>query len=121
MAQLDAIAWTFFSECATSNEVLELLVPHEVAYTSFKTVRDTATFTSKRLIVRDSQGLTGHKTEIYSLPWSSVSMWSTENAGTFDLSSEVELWTRAGHLKIQLKKGADVRKIDSLIAQCVLG
>ena len=49
-------------------------------------------------------------------------MWSTENAGGFlDFTAEVDLWTRAGHIKIQLSKGIDVRQFDKLIADCVLG
>ena len=40
---------------------------------------ETAAIT-KRLIVRDAQGLTGKKVEIYSLPYSSINMWSSENA-----------------------------------------
>ncbi|WP_143079442.1 hypothetical protein [Alkalibacterium subtropicum] len=48
-------------------------------------------------------------------------MWSTENAGKMlDFNAEVELWTRAGHLKINLKKGVDIRKFDNLIATAVL-
>lgn len=76
---------------------------------------------NKRLIVRDTQGLTGKKVEIYSLPYSSIYMWSTENAGKlFDFNVEVELWTRAGHIKINLQKGVDIRKFDKLIANAIL-
>ncbi|WP_081385327.1 PH domain-containing protein [Actinomyces oris] len=82
-------------------------------------MRDSAVFTSKRLIVRDVQGLTGRKAEIYSLPYSAINMWSTENAGTFGMNSEVELWTRAGHIKIKFGVQVDVRKIDRLISACV--
>ena len=77
-------------------------------------------FTTKRLIVRDAQGVTGKKVEIYSLPYSSINMWSSENAGKLDFNSELELWTRAGHIKVKLGKGADVRRLDSLIAWAVL-
>lgn len=50
-----------------------------------------------------------------------VNMWSTENAGSFlDINAEVELWTRAGHIKVNLKKGIDVRKFDKLIAEALL-
>ena len=59
--------------------------------------------------------------EIYSLPYSSINMWSSENAGRFDVNAEVELWTRAGHVKINLLRGVDVRRLDGLIAQAVLG
>ena len=47
-------------------------------------------------------------------------MWSTENAGMIDFNSEVELWTRAGHLKINLNRGIDIRKFDKLIAENIL-
>ncbi|MDO5032051.1 PH domain-containing protein [Corynebacterium sp.] len=113
--------WMFVEEVAIPDDVNELLVPGEQPYAAFKTFRDSAIFTSHRLIVRDSQGLTGKKIEIYSLPYSAINMWSTENAGKLlDLSAEVELWTRAGHIKIKLGKKIDVRRIDSLIATAVL-
>ncbi|WDU83619.1 PH domain-containing protein [Caloramator sp. Dgby_cultured_2] len=115
------IIWTFISECPIPDDVKDLLVEGEEAIAAYKTLRDSAIFTNKRLIVRDAQGLTGKKVEIYSLPYSSINMWSTENAGRFlDFSAEVELWTRAGHIKINLNKGVDIRKFDKLIANAVL-
>lgn len=112
--------WTFMSEVPIPDDVANLIVEGERPYAAFKTIRDSAIFTTKRLIVRDAQGLTGKKVEIYSLPYSSINMWSTENAGTFDIDAEVEIWTRAGHIKIKIRKG-DVRRIDQLIAECILG
>lgn len=115
------LAWTLRNEIPTPQDVFELLSEGEQAVASFQTFRDSATFTTKRLIVRDAQGITGKKIEIYSLPYSSINMWSTENArGILDRDAEVELWTRAGHIKVKLGKGADVRRIDSLIAWAVL-
>nr|WP_321291883.1 PH domain-containing protein [uncultured Trichococcus sp.] len=98
----------------------DLLVSGKEAVAAYKTIRDSAIFTNKRLIIRDAQGLSGKKIEIYSLPYSSINMWSTENTGTFDLNAEVELWTRAGHIKVNLKKGIDIRKFDMLIANAIL-
>lgn len=113
--------WMFIEEVPIPADVGELLIQGEQPYAAFKTFRDSAIFTSKRLIVRDAQGMTGKKVEIYSLPYSVINMWSTENAGKLlDLTSEVELWTRAGHIKIKLGKTIDVRRIDSLIANFVL-
>ncbi|WP_404437285.1 PH domain-containing protein [Microbacterium aerolatum] len=114
------LSWTLQQEIPVPPDVLLLLAEGEQAVTSFKTFRDSATFTTKRLIVRDAQGITGKKVEIYSLPYSSILMWSSENAGTLDWNSELELWTKAGHIKVKLAKGADVRRIDSLIAWAVL-
>ena len=114
------LSWTLQSEIPVPPDVQTLLADGEQAITSFKTFRDSATFTTRRLIVRDAQGITGKKVEIYSLPYSSILMWSSENAGTLDWNSELELWTKAGHIKVKLAKGADVRRIDSLIAWAVL-
>ena len=66
--------------------------------------------------------MTGKKVEIYSLPYNAINMWSSENAGKLlDFNAEVELWTRAGHIKIKVGKGCDVREIDMLIANAVIG
>jgi hypothetical protein len=61
------LAWTLVAECPIPNDINDLLVEGEVAVAAYKTFRDSAVFTNKRLIVRDSQGLTGKKVEIYSL------------------------------------------------------
>lgn len=114
------LTWTLQQEIPVPPNVNALLTQGEEAVTSFKTFRDSATFTTKRLIVRDAQGVTGKKVEIYSLPYSSILMWLTENAGVLDWNSEVELWTKAGHIKVKLAKGADVRRLDSLLAWAVL-
>jgi hypothetical protein len=113
-------AWTLQNEIPIPDDVQPLLTEGEQAVAAFKTFRDSAIFTTHRLIVRDAQGITGKKVEIYSLPYSAINMWSSENAGKLDWNSEMELWTRAGHIKIKLNKGADVRRLDSLIAWAVL-
>ena len=115
------LEWVLISECPIPQDVTAILVNGEVAVAAYKTFRDVAIFTNKRLIVRDAQGFTGKKVEIYSLPFSSINMWSTENAGRFlDTTAEVELWTRAGHIKVKLQKGVDIRKFDMLIANAIL-
>ncbi|BAV24543.1 uncharacterized protein YjqA [Corynebacterium glutamicum] len=58
---------------------------------------------------------------MYSLPYSSINMWSSENSGTLDFNSELELWTKAGHIKIKLGRNADIRRLDLLIAHAVFG
>ena len=121
MAEPATIAsWTLLNECPIPDDVTQLLVEGEKAIAAYKTFRDSAIFTTKRLIVRDSQGLTGKKVEVYSLPYSSINMWSSENGGKIDINSEVELWTRAGHIKIKLRKDVDIRKFDKIIATALL-
>lgn len=114
-------AWTFVAECPIPQDIHPLLVEGEAPWAAYKTFRDSAVFTNKRLIVRDAQGLTGKKVELYSLPYSSINMWSSENAGKLlDFNAEIELWTRAGQIKIKLNKGVDIRKLDHLISHAVL-
>lgn len=119
--ELSTLAWTFFQEVQIPSDVNAMLAQGEQPIAAYKTVRDVAIFTDKRLIVKDAQGLTGKKIEVYSLPYSSVVMWSTENAGKLlDFNSEVELWTKAGHIKINLKKGIDIRRFDTILANALL-
>lgn len=115
------LSWTLRSEIPVPSDVDELLLDGEEAVAAFSTFRDSAVFTTQRLIVRDAQGLRGKKVEIYSLPYSSIHMWSSENAGgLLDRDAEMELWTRVGHIKVNLKKGLDVRRLDKLIAWAAL-
>ncbi|MBE2186695.1 MAG: PH domain-containing protein [Rhodothermales bacterium] len=115
------LAWTFTQEIPIPPEVNALLVEGEAPVCSYKTIRDTATITTKRIIIADAQGLSGKKVEVYTIPFKSIVMYSTENAGgIFDINAELELWTRAGHFKINLAKGIDIRKIDRIIASYIL-
>lgn len=116
------LEWTFIARSDIPKDVSKILASNETAVAAFKTVRDRAIFTNKRLIIRDSQGMTGSKVEMYSIPYASINMWATENAGiSLDMSAEVDLWTRAGHFKINLRRGIDVREFDQIIAEAVFG
>ncbi|GAA2181133.1 PH domain-containing protein [Brooklawnia cerclae] len=120
METSEILAWTLVAECPIPQDVQPLLAQGEQPVAAYRTFRDTAIFTNMRLIVRDAQGMMGKKIEIYSLPYSRIDMWSSENAGTLDWNSELEMWTRVGHIKVKLGKGIDVRRLDNLIANLVL-
>ena len=112
--------WTFISPCDIPDDVSEILVEGEKPVCAYKTIRDSAIFTNKRLIVRDAQGITGKKVEVYTLPYSSIVMYSTENAGRLDFDAEVEMWTKAGRITISLRKGVDIRALDKVLATYIL-
>lgn len=122
MADLNQImTWTFVKETEAPSEVKEILIDGEKIEAAYKTVRDVAVITNKRIIVADKQGLTGKKVEIYTIPFKSIVIYSSENArGILDFNAEIQLWTRAGTFKLNLKKGINIRKIDRLIAQHIL-
>jgi hypothetical protein len=82
-------------------------VENESVFTAFKTFRDFIIFTNERLILVDAQGLTGRKKSFKSIPYSQISVFTKENAGTFDMDSEINLFVRSYPLPIQLKFGKD--------------
>lgn len=113
--------WHFINKGQLTADVQTIMTPGEQVYAVYKTIRDIAVLTDRRLIVRDAQGITGKKVEIYSLPWQSVVMWSSENSGKiFDIDTEIELWTLIGKFKINLNRNIDIREVDAIISNRIL-
>ena len=77
-------------------------------------MRDSAIFTTKRLILRDMRGLWHKKMQVQSLPYSIVT-------AHYNSLYRLDLWTTAGKIKISVGKQVDVRRLDMLITMCVLG
>lgn len=80
------LAWTFVSECPIPYDLGPILVKGEQPWAAYKTFRESAIFTGKRLIVQDPQGLSGKKVEMYSIPYSATNIRSSENAGQWSTS-----------------------------------
>ena len=80
-----------------------LLSEGESIELGFKLIRDTFIFTSKRLILVDKQGLTGSKTEYLSIAYRSITRYSVETAGSFDLDAELKIWI-SGEQQPSIKK-----------------
>ena len=121
MAVQDILSWTLFEQVAVPDNISPYLVDGEEVYSAFKTFRDTAVFTNKRIIIRDMQGITGKKIETYSIPYNIILMWSTENAGKLlDLNGEITLWTRAGHFKIKIGRNLDIMPFEKLLSNALL-
>lgn len=121
MAVQDILSWTLFEQVAVPDNISQYLIDGEEVYSAFKTFRDTAVFTNKRIIIRDIQGITGKKIETYSIPYNIILMWSTENAGKLlDLNGEITLWTRAGHFKIKIGRNLDIMPFEKLLSNALL-
>lgn len=115
------LSWTFLKKVEPDKSMKEILVEGEEILQCYQTVRDQAALTNKRIIIMDKQGMTGSKVEIYSLPYRSIDMWSTENAGKlFDINAELELWTKAGHFKIKVNSNCDIREFDQILGKAIL-
>jgi hypothetical protein len=114
--------WVFNKKAEPTPELMSILMANEQVLQCYKTVRDVAALTNLRILIMDRQGITGKKTEIYSIPYRSIDMWSTENAGgLFDVTAELELWTKAGHFKINVNASCDIREFDRILGEAILG
>ncbi len=75
-----------------AKEYANLLAEGETIEIGFKLIRDVFVFTNKRLVLVDKQGLTGKKIEYLSIVYKSISKFSIETAGHFDLDAELKIW-----------------------------
>ena len=101
----------------------KLLIEGEEIELGFKLIRDTFIFTNKRLILIDKQGLTGSKIEYKSISYKSITRFSIETAGTFDLDAELKIWVSSEQLpsiKKQFNKSVNVYDVHNLLATHVL-
>ena len=101
----------------------KLLIDSEEIELGFKLVRDVFIFTNKRLILIDKQGLTGSKIEYRSITYKSISRFSIETAGTFDLEAELKIWVSSEQhpsIKKQFNKAVNVYDVHKVLATYVL-
>lgn len=111
-------------ETATvEKELTPILVADETVEAAFKLFRDMMVFTEKRLILVDKQGMTGKKTEYHSIPYKSISHFSIETAGTFDMDAELKIWISSATEPLvnkQFKKDASIYDIQKILAAVCL-
>lgn len=101
-----------------------LLVDNESIEIGYKLIRDTFVFTNKRLILVDKQGITGSKTEYLSVVYKSISRFSVETAGTFDLDAELKIWVSSEinpSITRKFNKSVNVYDVQKILATYVLG
>lgn len=79
-------------------EIGDFLIEDERVELGFKLVRDLIIFTDRRLMIVDKQGLTGKKSDYHSIPYKSISHFSVETAGHFDLDAELKIWISGASL-----------------------
>ncbi|MHA8086672.1 PH domain-containing protein [Aquirufa sp. Wall-65K1] len=111
------------SQDQLQKDFAKILIDGEVIEIGFKLLRDTFIFTNKRLILIDKQGLTGSKTEYKSINYKSISRFSVETAGTFELDAELKIWISGEanpSIIKQFNKSVDVYEVQKVLAFHVL-
>jgi len=103
-------------------EYANVLAPAESIEKAYKLVRDMFIFTNKRLILVDKQGVTGKKTEYHSIPYKSITHFSIETAGNFDLDAELKIWISGMPMPVQkqFNKSLNIYELQSVLAAYVL-
>ena len=103
-------------------EFAHILASSETVEKAYKLVRDLFIFTNKRLILIDKQGITGKKMEIHSIPYKSVTHFSIETAGTFDMDAELKIWISGNHAPLEktFNKSLNIYELQSVLAEYVL-
>ncbi|BFT69953.1 PH domain-containing protein [Paenibacillus sp. P36] len=105
-----------------NKEFAHVLAGSETIEKAYKLIRDLFIFTNKRLILVDKQGLSGKKMELHSIPYKSITHFSIETAGTFDLDAEMKIWISSTHTPIEKKfnKSLNIYELQSVLAEYVL-
>lgn len=101
----------------------KMLIPSENIEAGFKLIRDTFIFTNKRLILVDVQGLTGRKIEYFSVSYRSITRFSVETAGSFDLDAELKIWISGEQnpsISKRFNKSVDIYEVQKILAQHIL-
>jgi hypothetical protein len=103
-------------------EFAQVLAPGEQIEKAYQLIRDMFVFTDKRLIFVNRQGMTGKKVEYQSIPYRSITRFSVETAGTFDLDAELKIWLTGDPAPIQLQfnKKLSIYSVQSVLAGYVL-
>ena len=107
----------------TERQLEDILTTTENVELAFSLIRDLIVFTDKRLILVDKQGMTGKKTSYKSFPYRSISRFSVETAGHFDLDAELKIWVSSAEEPAEtltFRSDKSVIAIQKALAEAVL-
>jgi len=101
--------------------IQDILVEGEEVNLVYSHIRDKVWFTNKRIIAMDVQGITGSKKEYRTFPYSKISSFSVETAGTFDGDSDFKIWlSGVGVFEIKFRKKLDIKKVGRFLSEKTL-
>jgi hypothetical protein len=98
-----------------------ILAPGEKVEHAYQMIRDYFVFTDKRLVLVDKQGVTGSKMEYHSIPYKSITHFSIETGGTFDLDAELKIWISGSSQPVQkqFNKRLSIYEVQAVLASYV--
>ena len=104
------------------DEFSQVLAEGERVEHAYQLIRDYFVFTNKRLVLVDKQGMTGSKVDYHSVPYKSITHFSIETGGHFDLDAELKIWISgsAAPIQKQFNKRLSIYEVQSVLAGYVL-
>ena len=105
----------------TQDEFGQILAPGEKVEHAYQLIRDYFVFTDRRLVLVDKQGITGSKIEYHSIPYKSITHFSIETGGTFDLDAELKIWISGTALPVQKRfnKKLSIYEVQGVLASYI--
>lgn len=99
----------------------DFMIDDEHIIGTYQSIRDGVVFTNKRIIAINVQGIIGKKKDFTSIPYSKITTYSLETAGTFDLDAELEIYlSGVGKVKFEFTGSTDVKAICKIISEYTL-
>ena len=104
---------------SAQQDYARLLGQGEQVQAAYLLIRDTILFTDRRLILIDKQGITGKKVEYHSIPYRSITHFSVETSGHFDLDAELKIWLSGTQAPIAktFTKNVDIYEVQAILTQ----
>lgn len=96
-----------------------VLIEGEQVLRAFSLFRDFVVFTDWRIITVDVQGLSGKKRSYQTVPYSSISRFAVETAGTLDRDSEINIYLSSATtptLALEIRDNEALKEIQVLLA-----
>lgn len=104
------------------DEFSRILAPGERVEHAYQLIRDYFVFTDKRFVMVDKEGLTGSKVAYHSIPYRSITHFSVETGGTFDLDADLVIWISSTDepIRKQFNKRLSIYEVQAVLASYVL-
>lgn len=100
----------------------QLLVDGEIIEAGFEVLRDMFLFTNKRLILIETQGISGHQIEYLSIPYHNITKFSVQTGANFDLNAELKLWIGSETIPFEknFNKDLNIYEVQKVLASHIL-
>eukprot|EP00566_Odontella_aurita_P022666 CAMPEP_0113583428 /NCGR_PEP_ID=MMETSP0015_2-20120614/32509_1 /TAXON_ID=2838 /ORGANISM="Odontella" /LENGTH=129 /DNA_ID=CAMNT_0000488299 /DNA_START=68 /DNA_END=454 /DNA_ORIENTATION=- /assembly_acc=CAM_ASM_000160 len=110
-------------EATLREKVPECLLEDEHVVLAFKDRggkgRDSSSFTTHRILIKDKQGLTGKKTEYISVPYDAIKAYSIETAGRLDSDSELKVYVSGmGRITMDFTTDVNIFELNDHLNRC---